>query len=77
MALLLVVLDPLSSSGSACLNFLSAASIPSSRHNVYSQAACLCDNALDNAFKRRSAQPRLRVLDLCNLPDVLQADLAN
>jgi len=48
-----------------------------SRHHLHSQTARLRHNTLHHALKRRSAQPRLGVLDLRNLPNMLQADFAN
>jgi hypothetical protein len=63
---------------SACLVlFLSIATNVHSRHNIHSQTARLRHNALHHALKRRTAQPGLGVLDLRNLPNVLQADFAH
>lgn len=50
---------------------------PHSRHNIDSQATRLRHNTLHNTLKGCAAQSRLRVLDLRNLPHMLQADFAN
>ena len=46
-------------------------------HNDHAYAARLTDHAPRNALETQPTQPRLRMLDLGNLVDVLQADGAD
>jgi hypothetical protein len=71
-----VVPGILSLIGSVCF-FLSSCMDTCSGHYLHSQTARLRHNALHHALEWRSAQPCLGVLDLRDLPNVLQADFAN
>jgi hypothetical protein len=46
-------------------------------YNDYTQAPSLTHHTPRNAFQAQSAQPRLRVFDLCNLVHMLQTNCAH
>lgn len=63
--------------GSVCFVLGSSRPGPYSRHNVDSQATRLRHNALHYTLERCAAQSRLGVLDLRDLPHMLEADFTN